>query len=466
MTPASGPSPADRPAPLDAAFEREEYLGLRLAARVRALALAVVAISISLENPYPDVLWFYGFLVLFGALTVTPLWLYRTGRYRRWMRYLFPLLDVSLLTIAVFVPNPLEHQLLPPQMLLRYGNELYLFLFICAAVFTYSPAVVLWTGLCAALAWSIATLALAMRPDTVRIASAAAWNALSDAEKVRVILDPHRVNFGLWIRQVVLFVVSALILATFVWRARRLVVQQAEVERERANLSRYFSANMVDELAQSDQPLGPTRQQEVAVLFADIVGFTGTAEGLSPEAVIDLLRGYHGRMERLVFEHAGTVDKYIGDGLMATFGTPRAGPADATNALRCARAMIHSMREWNAERLHRGEPAVRVGIGLHHGPVVLGDIGGEARLEYAVVGDTVNVASRLERLTREQGAAIIASDALVAAARRESPADLEPLLTDFVPGPAQTLRGRTAAMPIWQLGAGCDGYPRRPARSA
>jgi adenylate cyclase len=448
MSPAHPPSTA-RSARHRAAFAREEYHRLQHAGRVRAVALTVIAVWIVVENPFPEFLYFYAFVVVFGALGFAPPWLHRSGRYRHWMRFLFPLLDLSLLTFAVFFPNPLEHELQPAQQVLRFGNELYVFVFIGAAAFTYSPAVVLWTGVCAAVLWSIATIWVALLPDSVWPVPARIWSAMSDDEKVRALLDPHRIHFGLWGRQIVLFVVTAAGLAAFVWRARRLVVQQAEIERERANLSRYFSPNMVDELAQSDQPLGPTRQQDVAVLFADIVGFTAMAEAMQPAAVIELLRAYLGRMERLVFEHRGTVDKYIGDALMATFGTPRAGSADASNALRCARAMIDLMRIWNTERGGRGEAPLGIGIGLHYGPVVLGDIGGEARLEYAVIGDTVNVASRLERLTRAHACAIIASDALVGAVRREAAPDLATLLEGLTPGPAVPLRGRAHAMPIW-----------------
>ena len=102
-----------------------------------------------------------------------------------------------------------------------------------------------------------------------------------------------------------------------------------------------------------------------------------------------------------MFAHGGTLDKFIGDSVMATFGTPQPGPRDAAHALACARAMLASLGVWNSERTARGEMALRAGIGLHFGPVVLGDIGDERRLEFAVLGDTVNTASRLEGLTRE-----------------------------------------------------------------
>ena len=135
--------------------------------------------------------------------------------------------------------------------------------------------------------------------------------------------------------------------------------------------------------------------------------------------VIGTLRQFHERMEREVFRHGGTLDKYLGDGLMATFGTPFAGDADALNALRCAQGMIGSIGEFNRERKNRGEPPIRVSVGLHYGQVVLGDIGLN-RLEFAVIGTTVNAASRLEALTREFGCAIVVSDDLVRQARTET----------------------------------------------
>lgn len=453
--PASMPTaPSPRAARLAAAFAAEEHAGLRLAARVRLVVLVVLALWITIENRYHSRFFFYyPFLAAFAGLGYAPVWLARAGRYRGWVRYLLPALDTGLLTITTFLPNPLDPQLLPPQLMLRFGNEMYLFVLICAAVFTYSPALVLWTGVCAALAWSIATIHMLALPDTVVTLQTAAWESMSDAARIAAVVDPHRVNVGLWGRQVVLFLVSAAALAVFVRRARRLVERQAEAERERANLSRYFSPNQVEELAQSDAPLGPTRQQDVAILFADLVGFTSLAEALPAAAVIELLRDFHARMQRAVFAHGGTVDKYVGDAIMATFGTPRSRPDDATNALRCAAAMRAALASWNGERVARGDAPVRIGIGAHYGAVVLGDIGGESRLEFAVIGDAVNIASRLERLTRELGAAVVVSEALIEAARREAAPDLDVLLRGFAPAPAHPLRGRAEPVAVWTAAA-------------
>jgi adenylate cyclase len=148
-----------------------------------------------------------------------------------------------------------------------------------------------------------------------------------------------------------------------------------------------------------------------------------------------------------VFRHGGTLDKYLGDGLMATFGTPFASDADAVNALRCAQAMITSISELNRERNMRGEPPIRLSIGLHYGEVVLGDIGLN-RLEFAVIGTAVNAASRLETLTREYGCAMIASDELVQRARAETGSTNADFL-HLVEKPPRIIRGLEQPVGIW-----------------
>jgi PAS domain S-box-containing protein len=218
-------------------------------------------------------------------------------------------------------------------------------------------------------------------------------------------------------------------------------------ERARANLARYFAPNMVDELAAADEPFGPPRSQKIAVMFADIVGFTRLCEEQPAEAIFDLLREFQRRMVRQVFATQGTLDKYTGDGMMATFGTPRPSPRDATNALRCARLMLADIAAWNRARRDAGDIAIRVAIGLHHGPALLGNIGDARRLEFAVVGDTVNVASRLQELARPLEAGLVVSEDLLAAVARERVAEAADI-DGFVPQPPQMIRGRDNAVPV------------------
>jgi adenylate cyclase len=224
---------------------------------------------------------------------------------------------------------------------------------------------------------------------------------------------------------------------------RELDQQRAGAERARANLARYFSPNIVDLLAESDEPLGPVRRQQVAVLFVDIVGFTRMAEAMTPEAVVGMLREFHQRMAAQIFACGGTIEKYIGDEIFAVFGLPMASPHDALNALRCSALMLKELDAWNTARAARGEPAVAIGIGLNYGPAVLGDVGSEHTLAFTVIGDTVNIASRLQSLTRELKTPLIVADAIV---KQIGSAALPLPLKDQG---ERELRGRSGAVRIW-----------------
>jgi PAS domain S-box-containing protein len=229
---------------------------------------------------------------------------------------------------------------------------------------------------------------------------------------------------------------------------RRMEVQKAlsETERKRANLARYFSPNMVSDLMQSGGRLTEARSQIVTVLFADIWSFSRVSARLSGNDVMSLLREYLGLVEKAVFAHGGTLDKFLGDGLMATFGTPEAGPRDAANALACARAMTEAVVRWNLRRQERKLQPLRLGIGLHHGEVVLGDIGSERRMEFAVLGDTVNVASRIQEMTRKLNIAILASDAVIGAAKKAAGREA---IQGFHNMGHQSLRGRGGTVRLW-----------------
>lgn len=160
----------------------------------------------------------------------------------------------------------------------------------------------------------------------------------------------------------------------------RLDRQRAEAERARANLASCFSPNIVDLLAEQDEPLGPVRRQMVAVLFVEIVGFTRMAEAMAPEAVVAMLRKFHERMANRIFACSGTIEKHIGDEIFAIFGLPEASPHDARDALRCATAMLDELEAWNQARVGKGELPLAIGIGVNYGPAVLGDVDTEHSL--------------------------------------------------------------------------------------
>jgi len=220
----------------------------------------------------------------------------------------------------------------------------------------------------------------------------------------------------------------------------------SEIESKRANLARYFSPNIVNELMQSGGRLDFARTQIVTVLFVDIIGFTRVSATLTSVSTMALLREYLAIFEDAVFAHGGTLDKFLGDGLMATFGTPITGPEDATNAIRSACLMGEKIVAWNGKRIAAGLEPLRIGIGLHHGEVVLGDIGGERRMEFAVIGNTVNIANRIEAMTRQLDIAILASQDVIDAVGRENHSEV---LQDFADFGEHALRGQKGLMRLW-----------------
>lgn len=441
------------PRPIAEAFDREERFGIKLVTYARTLAIAIITIWVVIQNldlGAAGIAYFVALLVVFALLGWAQYVLARS-RYRRpWHKFAFLTLDVVYLTYIFVQPYPFTTEPFPPAMVLRWGNFAYFFVAMGTVVLMFSPALMLWFGANVMVFWSAGVTSVLLRGGSFYLESPEG-PAPTVAEQIAVSLQPDFVHIDMFVTQLVVVGVTSMIVALALWRARRLVHREAEAQRARTNLARYFSPNLVQELSSTDEALTEGRSQPAAVLFADIVGFTRLSEALTPEATMALLRDFHGRMAEAVFAHGGTLDKFIGDEVMATFGTPTPGARDAANALACARAMHEAVARWNGERRQSAAPEIKVGIGLHYGPVVLGDIGGERRFEFAVIGDTVNVASRLERLTRELDVGVLAADALVRRVREELGPAAETMLRGFVPTPGHALRGRREAIDAWGL---------------
>lgn len=189
----------------------------------------------------------------------------------------------------------------------------------------------------------------------------------------------------------------------------------AREEVARANYSRFMPEYVVQQLLENPNSfrLGGANQK-ITVLFADIRGFTTFAEHENPERVVGLLNLYFTAMSEIIFSHGGTLDKYIGDGLMALFGAPTATPEDAHNAVNAAVAMQKRIVTLNSELVSQGFKEIAVGMGLHTGEATIGYIGSEKRSEYTAIGDTVNLAARLE--SNAIGGQILISEATAEAA--------------------------------------------------
>jgi adenylate cyclase len=447
LTPRIHSSALDRR--IAAALAEERQFSGRLGAHALTLAFVAVAVWCALVHPWPGAAFYVGIVFAFVGLAWAWGWVARRP-VSSWLVLGFVLVNAVLLTVTLLVPNPLDPPPWPLQMKLRPPAFPFFLMLIAWATFTLSPWLVLAAGFIVVATWGVGVAIVAFRADSLL------GFGLPDGTNAAIAryLDPHFVDVAAWASGAVTACLIAGILAVVVGRTQHLVHAQARIERARDNLARHVSANLVEELTEVDEPFGPVRTQEVAILFADVVGFTGLCEGLSPAAVIGMLRGFHECMADCVFEHGGTLDKFVGDSVMATYGTPRPGPRDAANALACARSMLERLKAWNVTRRACGEPALRAGIGLHFGPVVLGNIGNKRRLEFAVLGDTVNTASRLEALTRGLGTSLVASQALIERVLEQVG---EQAIADMRRLAPVTVRGRAQTVDVWTLPTGPHG---------
>lgn len=194
------------------------------------------------------------------------------------------------------------------------------------------------------------------------------------------------------------------------------VVQMRERRLLRGTFGSYVSPQILQEIMSGNiKPgLGGARKR-VCVLFADIRNFTARSENMEPEELIALLNGHFTEMTAAIHKHGGTVDKFIGDGVMAFFGAPQALDCPEKNALEAAQEMLVRLQRFNRKLQEKDLEPVRIGIGLHIGEVIIGHVGSESRNEYTAIGDVVNAASRLEELTKTLGYPVICSGAVAEA---------------------------------------------------
>ncbi|MCA0250370.1 MAG: adenylate/guanylate cyclase domain-containing protein [Proteobacteria bacterium] len=241
-------------------------------------------------------------------------------------------------------------------------------------------------------------------------------------------------------RSMVLFgsgVVAGLVAVSLRRQFENSILAGAARDRVTNLFGQHVSPSVVERLL-ATQTEPPSELRTICVLFLDIRGFTAMTRQRPAAETVELLNAFFAEMIDVVDRHHGIINKFLGDGFLALFGAPLADPSAAQNALGAARAMIEAVEAWNKERPSQ---ALRIGIGIHMGEAVTGVVGSPRRKEYTVIGDTVNLAARLEQLTKETGSQVLVSNSVHAAVAADGAVDLGPL----------AIRGYDEKVQVWRV---------------
>jgi adenylate cyclase len=227
-----------------------------------------------------------------------------------------------------------------------------------------------------------------------------------------------------------------------------------EGEVSRTIFRRFLPEHLVEQARRDPlRAIGEPSVLDATVLFSDLRNFTGLVESMPPSQVLEYLNEVQGLLADIVSKHGGTVDKFIGDGMLAVFGAPRPLDDHAQHGIAAATEIISSIAALNRERRDRGEPAAEIGLGVHTGSVIAGCVGSGARLEFTVLGDAVNATSRLEGMTRELGVTALVSEETV---RRAGSEARGVRVRDYILGRLTrrgevSIRGRIAPLSVYSL---------------
>jgi len=331
-----------------------------------------------LMRPVPWALTFYA---LFTALR---LHLAHRGRLGPAMRAASVVVDMALLTFTIWSFH-LEYGQ-PAAFYLKAPTFTYFFIFIALRALSFSPGHVLLAGASAAAGW-IVLLGYALAEP--------AGMGLVTRDYVAY-MTSARILIGGEVDKVISILLVSVLLALAVGRTQKLLERAVTEQAASTQLARFFSPDVAERLIKADELLRPGEgeSREAAVMFIDLRGFTKLAATLEPRALIALLHEYQQVAVPIIQRHNGSITTYLGDGIMVTFGATRPGASYAADALRCAEELLDGLSRW-------GGPAV--GIGVEIGTVVCGCIGQEGRLEYAVIGDPVNRAAKIQNHTKAEG---------------------------------------------------------------
>ena len=421
------PPPREPPERIVRAIHAQDARSEVLVCFVQLAAIGVFGFLYALTpKAFPDMVPFQPVpwaLAAYGLFTLVRLRLALRDRLTNGFLYASIVIDVFVLMATIWSFH-LQYQV-SPATYLKAPTLMYVFILIALRALRLEGRFVLATGLTSVLGW-LALLAYAYLHGDARITHRFVDYANSDALLLGAEFD-----------KIVSIVVVAAVLAIALSRARRLLIAAVVEEQELSELSRYFAPEIARRIrAHGRGGMEGGAVRDAAILTVDLRGFTAATASLSPSEAIALIADYHDEIVPIIQRHGGSIDKYLGDGILSSFGAVAASDTFALDALRAAEEICRAGQAWRARRGGEGKEALDVMLAVASGPVLSGPIGHRSRLEYTVMGEPVNLAAKIEKHTRKEGVLGLATLAAYERARHQG----------FVPaGPERMLPQRKVA---------------------
>ena len=348
-------------------------------------------------------------LSLYFVATVLRLVWSTHHRLPPWSLVISILLDMLLLMGLIWSFHIQYQQ--PPAFYLKAPTLLYVFIFIALRALRFEERYVLIAGVVAATGWL----------------SLVAYAAIFDNRQNLVThnyvdyMSQSLILWGAEIDKIVSILMVSLLLFLAIRNARQVMVRALAEGEAAHDLKRFFSRDVAEQITAADERIQPGQGRicEAAVMFLDLRGFTALSRMLPPDQTVAVLGDYQARMAPIIRKHGGSIDKYLGDGILASFGATRPSQTFAADALNAVDDLMTAAKHWSEQRVAQGLPPVNVGAAVAAGSLLIGAVGDATRLEYTVIGDAVNLAAKLEKQTKVEKVRALTDAATYTLARQQ-----------------------------------------------
>ncbi|MDH3663371.1 MAG: adenylate/guanylate cyclase domain-containing protein [Alphaproteobacteria bacterium] len=405
------PLPERLPDRIHETIRREQEQSEILVSVIQLLAIATFAVLYTLApkgfgadisfEPVPLT------LAVYAAFTVIRLWLALTRRLPRWFVSISIVVDVTVLLITIWSFH-LQYNA-SPSLYLKAPTLMYVFILIALRTLRFEPIMVVLTGVTASVGWLLAVVYAVTHQqpcDGMQLLMAIMGDdACNITHMFPKYTTSDEILLGAEFDKIVSMLMVTLILAIALVRARNLLIRATAEHQAAADLSRFFAPEIAGRIRATEAEIKPgdAELRNAAIIMTDLRGFTPLTEKLAPREVMALLSAYQSRVVAAISAEGGSIDKFMGDGILASFGAAIASPAPAAQAMRAADRILQDCRKWRVERKAKGLEAPAVGLAVTTGRVMFGAIGDDNRLEYTVIGEPVNIVAKLEKHTKAEG---------------------------------------------------------------